>query len=165
MIDRFNPPSFYDVPTTNFDWFFFSKMVGRCSNDVQQCPMKFLWRFENIPIITNDIRRRLRCSPTVDWHGPGVMHCCMKIYYHFFKNYCVVFILIVLHLIYLVFKKFWINIIIETSRKIKIKAGEKTSIIICCRNVVEWRWIDTVDHSSLNYLCDDEKVKFCLLVW
>ena len=35
----------------------------------------------------------------------------------FLKNNCVVFILIVLHLIYLVFKNFWINIIIETSKK------------------------------------------------
>ena len=102
---------------------FFSKIVGRLSNDVQQCPMNFLWRFENIPIITDDIRQRLRCRA---YSGLTRSWCYALLYENllqFLKNNCVVFILIVLHLIYLVFKNFWINIIIETSWK--IKADEK----------------------------------------
>ena len=107
---------------------FFSKIVGRLSNDVQQCLMKFLWRFENIPIITDDIRRRLQFS--LQWIDTVLVLCtvCMKIYYNFLKNNCVVFILIILHLIYLVFENFWINIIIEISRK--IKADEKTCFFV-----------------------------------
>ena len=103
--------------------YFFSKIVGRRSNDVQQCPMKFLWRFENIPIITDDIRQRLRCRA---YSGLTRSWCYALLYENllqFLKNNCVVFILIVLHLIYLVFKNFWIIIIIETSWK--IKADEK----------------------------------------
>ena len=107
---------------------FFSKIVGRRSNDVQQCPMKFLWRFENIPIITDDIRQCLRCRT---YSGLTRSWCYALLYENllqFLKNNCVVFILIVLHLIYLVFKNFWINIIIETSWK--IKADEKTWLFV-----------------------------------
>ena len=96
----------------NFDWFF------------PKCPMKCPWRFQNIPIITANIRRHLRCSlQWIDTVLVRVMHCCMKIYYNFSKIFwknCVVSI-------YsnspafdsFSFWNFWTNMIIETSRKIK----------------------------------------------
>ena len=42
-----------------------------------------------------------------------------------------------------------LDVVLPFSNKIKIR----------CWNVVDLPWIDMVDHSTLNSLCDDEKVK------